>query len=93
MWAYFPDRFLASTVLERSVINDRGEIIGEIDDVIIGRDRKVQKLVLSSQEYLGEDKYVTVPFEPLGFTPLGVVYDITPEKLRSLPEFPYRQPD
>jgi sporulation protein YlmC with PRC-barrel domain len=90
VWSYFPPRFLASTVIKRTLINDRGEIIGEIDDLVIGRDGKVEKLVISSEQYLGEDKYVTVPFEPLGFTPLAVVYRITPEKLRSLPKFPYK---
>jgi sporulation protein YlmC with PRC-barrel domain len=90
VWFYFPYRFLASTVIKRTLINDRGEIIGEIDDLVIGRDGKVEKLVISSEEYLGEDKYVTVPFEPLGFTPFAVVYKITPVELRNLPKFPYK---
>jgi sporulation protein YlmC with PRC-barrel domain len=91
VWAYYPNRFLASTVLKRSLIDQRGEIIGKIDDLIIGRDGEVEKLVLSSPEYLTGGKHVTVPFERAGFTPLGVVYDITPEKLKSLPEFPYKE--
>jgi sporulation protein YlmC with PRC-barrel domain len=90
VWSYFPYRFLASTLIKRALINDRGEIIGEIDDLVIGRNGKVEKLVISSEKYLGEDKYVTVPFEPLGFTPFAVVYKIMPEKLRSLPKFPYK---
>jgi hypothetical protein len=50
----------------------------------------MERLVISSEKYLGEHKYVAVPFEPLAFTPSAVVYDITPEKLRSLPEFLYK---
>jgi hypothetical protein len=90
VWFYFPYRFLASTVIKRTLINDRGEIIGEIDDLVIGRNGKVEKLVISSEKYLGEDKYVTVPFEPLGFTPFAVVYKIPPVELRNLPKFPYK---
>jgi sporulation protein YlmC with PRC-barrel domain len=90
VWFYFPYRFLASTVIKRTLINDRGEIIGKIDDLVIGRNGKVDKLVISSEKYLGEDKYATVPFEPLGFTPFAVVYKIAPEELRNLPKFPYK---
>ena len=91
VWAYYPNRFLACTVLKRSLIDDRGEIVGKIDDLTIGQDGKVESLVLSSPEYLTGGKHVTIPFERLGFTPLGVVYNITPDKLKSLPTFSYNQ--
>jgi len=89
--ALSPSRFLASVVMDRSLINEEGKGIGTVEDLIINRkDNNVEKIVLSSLDIMGEDVYVALPYEPLGFTAYGLVYDITPKELKDF-IYPYKE--
>jgi sporulation protein YlmC with PRC-barrel domain len=81
-WEYFPERLQLSAILNRGVLNDRGEIMGTLDDLVISPEGKVEEVILSVGEYLGiEEKRVAVPFEPLKITDVGVVYNVTKQEL------------
>ena len=89
-WAHSPGRFLASIVLDRRLINHRGIRIGEIRDLLIDKEEfEVKKIILSADEFRGEGSHVALPYEPLGFGAYGLVYDISVEELKDLPEYPY----
>ncbi len=88
-WAFSPARFLATAVMDRSVMNSRGRSLGRIEDLLIGDDAEVKAFVLSSHRVLGEGVYVTVPYQPLGFTAFGLVYDITRQELKERPRYGY----
>jgi len=89
--ALSPSRFLASVVMDRRLINEEGKGIGTVEDLIINRkDNNVEKIVLSSLDIMGEDVYVALPYEPLGFTAYGLVYDITPKELKDF-IYPYKE--
>jgi sporulation protein YlmC with PRC-barrel domain len=87
-WEYFPDRLQISAILNRSVLNDRGEMVGELDDLLISPKGKVDQMILSVGGFLGiETKLVAVPFRPLKITDMGIVYNVTQQELEHLPEF------
>jgi sporulation protein YlmC with PRC-barrel domain len=89
-WAHSPGRFLASVIMDRLLVNHEGISIGRLEDLLIDKDEyRVEKILLSSEEIRGEDSYVEIPYEPLGFGPYGLIYDISVEKLKNLPEYPY----
>jgi len=86
-WAFYPARFLASVVTDRAVINYDFEILGTVQDLVINLDnREVTKIVLASEDILGEGVYVTTRYEPLGFTPYGLMCDISREELKQFPK-------
>jgi hypothetical protein len=90
-WAFSPSRFLASVVMNRRLINEEGKDIGRVKDLLINRkDNKVEKIILFSEEILGEKVYAGLAYEPLGFTALGLVYDISPGKLKDF-IYPYKK--
>jgi hypothetical protein len=82
-WTCSPSRFLASTVMNRRLINEEGKDIGRVKDLMINLDNnKVEKIIISSVDILGEDTHAALPYEPLGFGAYGLVYDIMPGKLK-----------
>ncbi len=82
-WIFSPERFLVSAVLNRHVINEEGKDIGRLEDLVIDKnDNKVEKIVLSVVDNINENTYVAVPYEPLGFSAYGLVYDIMPRRLK-----------
>ncbi len=90
-WAFSPSRFLASVVMNRRLINEEGRNIGGVKDLVINLEKaQVEKIVISSMEILGEDVYVALPYQPLGFADYGLVYDISPEQLTNF-IFPYEE--
>ena len=91
-WTFSPGRFLASTIVDRDVINEERLPLGEVEDLIIDiKNRKVWKIIISAEDIRGEDSPVAVEYEPIGFTPVGIVYDISQKKVRSLPKYLYEQ--
>jgi sporulation protein YlmC with PRC-barrel domain len=91
-WEYFPLRLQVSAVLDQTVINNRGEELGDIDDLIINQEGKVEKIVLAVGGFkfmqIGE-KLVALPFRPLKITDIGIIYNITAKQLDELPEFSF----
>jgi sporulation protein YlmC with PRC-barrel domain len=91
-WEYFPERLLISTILNRAVLNDEGETVGDLDDLIISQKGKVEQVILSVGGFLGiEAKLVAVPFRPLKVTEFGIVYNVTAQELKNRPAFSYEK--
>ena len=91
-WEYFPERLRISAILNRVVLNNKGEEEGEIDDLIINRIGKVEQIILSVGGFLGfDEKLVAMPFKPLKVTDMGIVYNVSREELKNLPGFSYER--
>jgi sporulation protein YlmC with PRC-barrel domain len=85
--AFSPRRFLASDVIDHYVINERGEYLGEVKDLLINKKDRIDKILISSGGILGEDTYIALPYKPLGFTVFGSIYDIGLRELKNLPRY------
>jgi hypothetical protein len=83
--------YRSSKVVGTSVLNDAGETIGTIDDLLISADGKQPYAVLSIGGFLGMGTHlVVVPYETLKFADKKVkLPGGTKEKLKMLPEFKY----
>jgi sporulation protein YlmC with PRC-barrel domain len=87
-WEYYPERLRLSGILNRPVWNEAGQEVGEIDDLVIGRNAKVETIILSVGDFLGmEEKLVALPFKPLKVNGAGIVYNVTQQQLKGLPGF------
>jgi sporulation protein YlmC with PRC-barrel domain len=93
-WAYFPSRLSVSAILNRTVLNNKGEELGDIDDLMINREGRIEEVILAVGGFkfmeMGE-KLVALPFKPLKITDLGILYNITVQQLKNLPEFSYER--
>ena len=91
-WAFFPDRMISSVLLGQNVINQKGQELGEIDDLIISAQGKVVDLIISAGGVLGiGDKLVSLRYKPIGFTAYGIIYDISRSELQDKPPYRYSQ--
>jgi hypothetical protein len=83
--------YRASKVIGSSVLNDAGETIGKIDDILVSSDGKQPYAVLSIGGFLGMGTHlVVVPYDTLNFADNKVVLPGgTKESLKILPEFEY----
>lgn len=90
LWAYSPGRYLASVVIGRPLIDPMGGRLGEFKDLVINEEEQVEKIILQA-DALGDDVYVVLPYQELGFTYYGVVYDITMDELEKMPKVEYEE--
>jgi hypothetical protein len=83
--------YRSSKVVGSSVVNDAGETIGKIDDLLVSPDGKRPYAVLSIGGFLGMGTHlVVVPYDALKFTDKKVTLQGgTKDGLRVLPEFKY----
>jgi hypothetical protein len=83
--------YRASKVIGSSVVNDKNETIGEIDDLLVSPDGKRPYAVLSIGGFLGMGTHlVVVPYDTLMFTGNKIMLPGgTKEGLKTLPEFKY----
>ena len=83
--------YRASKVIGSSVVNELGDTVGKVDDVIIGQDGKAPYAVLSVGGFLGVGtKLVVLPYDQLRTTGAKIVLPgATKEALKALPEFKY----
>jgi hypothetical protein len=80
----------AGKIIDQIVKNAGGEELGEVDDLIISRDGKVEQIILSVGGFLGMDeKLVELPFTPLKITDRGIVYNVGKQELKDRPAFRY----
>ena len=81
--------YRASKVIGSSVVNDAGEAIGTIDDLLVSADGKQPYAVLSIGGFLGVGTHlVVVPYDTLKFANKKVVLPGgTKEGLKKLAEF------
>jgi sporulation protein YlmC with PRC-barrel domain len=85
--AFSPRRFLATDVIDEYLINERGEYLGEVKDLLINGKDRIDKILISSGGIVGEDTYIALPYKPLGFTAYGSIYDIALRELKNLPRY------
>jgi sporulation protein YlmC with PRC-barrel domain len=91
-WEYYPERMRVSGILKRHIWNEDGQEMGEIDDLMISRNGKVETIILSVGEFLGmEEKLVALPFRPLKVNGAGIVYNVTQQQIKELPGFHYQK--
>jgi sporulation protein YlmC with PRC-barrel domain len=83
--------FRASKVIGSSVVNDAGETVGRVDDVIIAEEGKAPFVVLAVGGFLGiGDKLVVLPYQQLKTMDRKIVMPgATKEALKDLPTFKY----
>jgi hypothetical protein len=83
--------YRASKVIGSTVVNDAGETIGEISDLLVSPDGKQPYAVLSIGGFLGMGTHlIVVPYASLSFTDKKVTLPGgTKESLKMLPEFKF----
>ncbi len=83
--------YRASKVLGASVVNEAGDTVGKIDEIIVGPDGKAPFVVLSVGGFLGVgDKLVALPYEQMRTDGKKIVLPgATKDSLKALPEFKY----
>jgi PRC-barrel domain len=83
--------YRASKVIGSSVVNEKNETIGTIDDLLVSADGKQPYAVLSIGGFLGMGtRLVVVPYDTLTFTGNKVTLPGgSKEGLKTLPEFKY----
>jgi len=83
--------FRASKVIGSPVVNEAGDSVGKVDDVIIGEDGKAPFVVLAVGGFLGiGDKLVVLPYEQLKTLDRKIVMPgATKDALKDLPTFKY----
>jgi hypothetical protein len=87
-WIFSPTRYLASTVIDRQVLNESGDYIGRVTDLLIDiPSGKVKKIIIEVDDVRADDSQVAVPYEPPGFTGYGIVYDISRQEISKLPSY------
>ena len=83
--------FRASKVIGSPVVNEAGDTVGRVDDVIIAEDGKAPFVVLAVGGFLGiGDKLVVLPYEQLKTMDKKIVLPgATKDALKDLPSFKY----
>jgi len=90
-------QFLANDeVIGKEVVNDMGEPVGSIADLVMDQDQKLVGVVLSVGGFLGVgDKWVAVPVEQIDFPtpeePARLRAPVTEEQLTNAPDFMTRE--
>ena len=88
----------SSDVRGTNVYNSDGEHLGQIDDVVIGKqDGKVKYAIMSFGGFLGiGEEYHPMPWDSLDYSPEmeGFVVELSREQLEGAPRYPVRdEPD
>ncbi len=83
--------YRASKVIGSTVVNEAGDSVGKVDEIIVGPDGKAPFVVLSVGGFLGVgDKLVVLPYEQMRTDGKKIVLPgATKDSLKSLPEFKY----
>ena len=85
------DGYRTSKLIGAPVVNDAGETIGKIDDLLVARNDRVLYSVLSVGGFLGVgSKLVAVPYQALQISDTKLVLPGgNKDQLKALPEFKY----
>ena len=87
------DGYRASKLRGATVVNSKNEKVGEIDDLVIGKDR-VLFAIIQVGGFLGlGSRLIAVPYTSLQISDDGrriVLPGVTQQQLEKLPEFKYR---
>src|SRR5688572_4721812 len=84
----------ASKMFERAVVNSQGETIGEINDLVIDKQKKVYAII-EVGGFLGMgENLIAVPYDSLTLNDTGEKISLpgaTKEELKKLPKFEYHK--
>ena len=83
--------FRASKVIGSPVVNEAGDTVGKVDDIIIGQEGKTPFVVLAVGGFLGiGDKLIVMPYEQLRTMDKKILLPgATKDALKDLPSFKY----
>ena len=87
------EELLASSLLGTQVYNGENQSVGEINDVLLDADRRLQTVVIGVGGFLGiAERNVAVPWDALGVSrdedqDLMLRLDVSREQLENAPEF------
>jgi sporulation protein YlmC with PRC-barrel domain len=87
------DQFAANKLIRLQVYDRQNKQVGEIDDLVLARDGKIDAAVIGVGRFMGlDEKQVAVTYGALntrrtGENELKVTLDVTKEKLESAPAF------
>ena len=86
-------QFRASKIIDEAVMNNQGQEVGEVDDLIMSRSGKIKKVILSVGGFLEiGDRLVAIPFKQLHMGEGGeLTYNVTREQIEKHPVFSYKQ--
>jgi sporulation protein YlmC with PRC-barrel domain len=85
-WGYYPERLRVSALLDEGLLNDKGDEVADLEDLMIDLEGRVELMILDVGGFSGmAEKRVAVPYRPLKITDLGIVYNITKERLQESP--------
>jgi sporulation protein YlmC with PRC-barrel domain len=78
-------------VLGKDVYNDKNEVVGRAEDLILSRDRAVSYVILSVGGFLGIGEHdVVIPVNQLKMTGDKIILSgATKESIRAMPRFEY----
>ena len=87
-----PNQWLVGDLWNKSVYNSQGKSIGNLTDVLIGQDGKIQALIVGVGGFLGlGEKNVAVDFDYLqkngSIAPNRITLNMTEQDLRAAPGF------
>jgi len=86
--ALSPSHFLASVIMNRRMINNQGQDIRWVEDLLINTEQnKVEKIIISTEHVLGTGPMIALPYKPIGFSGYGLVYDISHSNLQDMPKY------
>lgn len=87
------DNYRASALIGTNVLNSANEAIGDINDLIVAKDGKVDRVIVGVGGFLGiGEKNVALPFNELTFARDNnnasvVMSKVTKETLQAMPEW------
>ena len=87
------DHYRASALIGSNVLNSANEAIGDINDLIVAKDGKVDRVIVGVGGFLGiGEKNVALPFNELTFARDNnnasvVMSKVTKETLQAMPEW------
>jgi sporulation protein YlmC with PRC-barrel domain len=91
-WEYSPERLRVSALLDQGILNNTGEEVADLDDLMISLEGKVEQIILDVGGFFGmPEKLASVSYRPLKVTDLGIVYNITKEQIQVSPAFSYEK--
>jgi len=88
------DAMKGTTIIGTDIKNSADETIGEIDDVVVDSDGKIQHVVVSVGGFLGVGtRYVAVPWSDIRFDRGREValLNMTKDQLKAAPEYKYNR--
>lgn len=89
-----PGTIDADKLIGRNIKNPEGETIGEVSSVLIGRDGKIEAVIVGVGGFLGiGERKVAIDWDDLQVRDNGqtVVASMTKDQLKALPEFRYAE--